>query len=283
MFSDSVTRSPVSSSLATMSPPRRLRSSTIESPVACRVLFTSSTRLVIVSVIRLDVSTSVLASVSDWASTVPAISRERVSIICDERQRLLGQLVGDPGDPAREHLLHIVDDLDDRFVELIGLERHLFGERVGDPLRQLVDAFADHLAHGEDVVRQVDMHAVDGVAHLLGFADQGFALLGDAVDEAADAHLVVVVSAFERSDLVVDQGFQLRGARDRPLDAVAHGRDFAADRLADSHDRIVGDQLRFGEADSGSPHRLGDEPQFLRARHHVRQNEEEQDWRGESR
>ncbi len=199
-----------------------------------------------------------------------------------ERQRLLGQLVGDPGDPAREHLLHIVDDFDNRLVELIGLERHLFGECVGDALRQLVDAFANHLAHGEDVVRQVDMHAVDGVAHLLGFADQRLALLGDPVDEAADAHLVVVVGAFESRYLVVDQDFQLGGARDRALDAVAHRSDFAADRLADAHDRIVGYRFRLGEADDGSPHRLGDEPQFLRARHHMRQHEEEQDRRGEA-
>ena len=82
------------------------------------------------------------------------------------------------------------------------------------------------------------MHAGDGVAHLLGLADQGVALVREVLEQAADAHFVVVIGALERGHFVGDQRFELGGARQRALDAVAHGGDFAADRLADGDDRI---------------------------------------------
>ena len=54
----SVMLAPVCSSLETTSPPRRLRSSTSESPVDFSVLFTSSPRVTMVSARRLEVSIS---------------------------------------------------------------------------------------------------------------------------------------------------------------------------------------------------------------------------------
>ena len=55
-------------------------------------------------------------------------------------------------------------------------------------------------------------------------------------EQFADAHLVVVIGALERGDLVVHQRFEFGGAGQRAFDAVAHGGDFAADGLADGDD-----------------------------------------------
>ena len=97
----------------------------------------------------------------------------------------------------------------------------------------------------------------------------------------ADAHFVVVVGVLERGDLVGDQRLELGGARQRALDAVAHGGDFAADRLADGDDGFARHRLRLGEPHGDLGHGLGDEPQFLRAPCHVREHVEEDDRREE--
>ncbi len=109
------------------------------------------------------------------------------------------------------------------------------------------------------------MHAVDGVANLLGLADQRVALAAEILQQRADAHLVVVVGVFERGDFVGDQRLELGGARERALDAVAHGRDLAADRLADGDDRLARNRLGLGQPHGDFGHRLRDQPHFLRA------------------
>ncbi len=155
----------------------------------------------------------------------------------------------------------------------------LLGERAGDALRRLVDALGDELAHRGDVVGQIEMDVGDGVADLLGLSDQGLALLGEAVEQVADAQLVVVVGALQRRYLVVDERLELGGARQRPLDAVAHGRDFAADRLADGDDRIARHGVGLGEAQRRLGHGMSDHAQFLGARQHVGERIEEHDGR----
>ena len=134
----------------------------------------------------------------------------------------------------------------------------VFGERAGDALRRLVDALRDQLAHRRDVVRQVEVHIGNGVADLLGLTDQGLALLREAVEQMADTHLVIIVRAFQRSDLVVDEGFEFGCPSQRAFDAVAHRSDFAADRLADRNDGIAGNDFRFGETQRRFSHGAGD-------------------------
>ena len=151
----------------------------------------------------------------------------------------------------------------------------LLGERTGDAARRLVDALGDELAHRGDVVGEVEVDVGDGVAHLLGLADQRLALLGEAVEQIADAHLVVVVGALERRHLAVDQRLELGRAGERPLDAVAHRRDLAADRLADGDDRVPRHGVGLGEAQRRLGHRLRDRPQLLRALEHVGEHIEE--------
>ena len=126
---------------------------------------------------------------------------------------------------------------------------------------------------------KIEMHAVDGVADLLGLADQRVALAAEVLQQRADAHFVVVVGVFERRHLVGDQRLKLGGARQRALDAVAHGGDFAADRLTDGDDRFARDRLRLGEPHRDFRHRLRDQPHFLRAHRHVGEHVEEHDRR----
>ena len=129
----------------------------------------------------------------------------------------------------------------------------LLGERMGDALRCVVDLLADQIADGGKVLRQVDMDVVDGGAHLLGLPDQRVALVGELLEQAADADFVVAIGALERGDFVLHQGFELAGARQRALDAVAHGRDLAADRLADGDDGIARHGLGLGEPHARPP------------------------------
>ena len=151
-----------------------------------------------------------------------------------------------------------------------------FFQRAGDALGNLVDAGGDRVRDQRDIVAQVDLHAGDGAADLLGLADQVVALMGDVLQQRADAHLVVAIGALERRDLVGNQGFEFAGARNRAFDAVAHGRDFAADRLADGHHRVAGGALGLGKADCNLRHRLRDHPKLLAAPGKARQEIEQQ-------
>ncbi len=112
-----------------------------------------------------------------------------------------------------------------------------------------------------------------------GLADQGVALAAEILQERADAHFVVVVGVFERGHFVGDQRLELGGARQRALDAVAHGGDLAADRLADGDDRLARNRLGLGEPHRDFGHRLRDQPHFLRAHRHVGEHVEEHDRR----
>ena len=127
------------------------------------------------------------------------------------------------------------------------------------------------------------MNAIDGVPNLPGLTDEGIALAAQILQQRADAHLVVVVGVLERGNLVCHQRLELGGARERPLDAVAHGGHFAPDRLADGDDRLARDRLRFRQPHRNLGHGLGDEPQFLRPPGHMSENVKENDRGKENR
>ena len=140
-----------------------------------------------------------------------------------------------------------------------------FFQRAGDALGHFVDARGDCVRNQRDVVAEVDLHAGDGATHLLGLADQIVALMGDVLQQRANAHFIVGIGALERGNLVCHQRFEFAGARDRAFDAVAHRRDLAADRLSDGHHGIGGGAFGLGEADSDLRHRLRNHPHFLAA------------------
>ena len=286
----SVMRAPICSSLETTSPPRRLRSSTSESPVDFKVEFTSSPVVAMVSASRLDVSSmpsvictersSIICTMaSDFCSKPCVTSSRRPSSICARlvvisanssvmwsvlKFRLavsrslalamacevswLASSRRSSMSPPRSPSAPIME-LPARPSAMRDVLA-LLGERRGDAVRAFVELRRDLVADVGNVVGQIEMHAGDGVADLLGLADQGVALMRQRLEQAADADLVVVVGALQRRDLVGDQRFELGGARERPLDAVAHRRDLAADRLADGDHGIARDLFRLGE-----PHR----------------------------
>ena len=153
----------------------------------------------------------------------------------------------------------------------------------GDAFRHLVDARGDRVADHGDVLAQVDLHAGNRVADLLGLADQVVALMGDVLQQRADAHFVVAVGALERRDLVGDERFEFAGARDRALDAVAHRGDLAADRLADSDHRFARRTFRLRIADRHLRHRLRDHAELLAAPGEAREEIEQQDRRKQQR
>ena len=174
---------------------------------------------------------------------------------------------------ARELLDHVVADLGQRQRDVLAL----FGQRMGNALRSLVDLLADQIADRRQILGQIDVDVVDGGPHLLGLADQRVALVGEILQEPADAHFIVAIGALERRHLVLDQYFEFAGARQGALDAVAHGRDLAADRLSDGDDGIACHAFRFGQPHGDLGHRLGDQAQFLGAPGHMGDAEEKDD------
>ena len=136
---------------------------------------------------------------------------------------------------------------------------------------------ADDVAGRADLVAQRLVRAGDRGAHALGMGDHGFALAAETVDQRADAGVVLGIGAFDLVDFGVDQRFELDGARQRALDAFAHGRDFAAHGLADHHDAVLGQVFRLGEAERHFGHRLGGHAHFLRAAHHGGEGPEQDD------
>ena len=181
------------------------------------------------------------------------------------------QPVEQSGAALGQRVDHGIADMAERKRDVLAL----FGQRAGDALGDFADLVGDQIADRGDVVRQIEVDAGDGVAHVLGLTDQGLALVGEPVEKIADAHFVVVVGALDRGDFVVHQRFQLGRARQRALDSVAHGGDFAADGLSDRDDLLARGILRLGQ-----PHRhlgdgLGDQAQVLRAAEHMGEHVEE--------
>ena len=188
---------------------------------------------------------------------------------------------------AVEQVAAALAEREDHVVAGIGERRGDMGaalfQRAGDAFRDFVDARGDRVRDQCDVVAEVDLHAGNGAADLLGLADQVVALMGDVLEQGADAHFVVAIGALERCDFVGNEGFEFAGARDRALDAVAHRGDFAADRLADRHHGVAGRTLRLRIADRDLGHRLCDHAQFLAAPGKVCQEVEQQHRRKEQR
>ena len=188
---------------------------------------------------------------------------------------------------AVEQVAAALAEREDHVVAGIGQRRGDVGaalfQRAGDALCDLVDARCDRVRDQRDVVAQIDLHAGDGAAHLLGLADQIVALMRDVLQQRADAHFVVGIGAFQRRDFVGDQRFQFARARDRALDAVAHRRDLAADGLADRHHGVACGGFGIGEAHRDLRHRLRDHAQFLAAPGEAREEIEQQHRREEQR
>ena len=311
----SVMRAPVCSSLETTSPPRRLKSSTSESPV------------------ERSVAVHLLGAGGDGFGHLAAGLGEGVVELLraarhgfDGDGGLLREALRDLVEPGGHHLLQAGGEVGEFVVDIVGLEIEaggqpvaggadggggavagglqpveqgraalgqridhgiadvterqrdvlaLLGERAGDALRHFADLVGDQIADRGDVVRQIEVDAGDGVAHVLGLVDQRLALIGELAEQVADAHFVVVVGALERGDFVVHQRFQLGGAGKRALDAVAHGGDFAADGLADGHDLLARGGFRLRQPHRHLGHGLGDQTQVLRAAEHVGEHVEE--------
>ncbi len=194
----------------------------------------------------------------------------------DRPRRLLArglQPVEQVAAAVAELLDHAVADLAKRKGDVFAA----FRQRMRDALRRFIDLLSDQIADRGKILREIDVHVVDGGTDLLGLSDQGVALAGHVLQQPANSHLIVAIGAFERGDLVLHQRFELAGACQCAFHAVAHGRDLAPDGLTDGDDGIPRHALGFGKPHRHPRHRLGDEPQFLRPPCHVRHAEEEND------
>ena len=150
-------------------------------------------------------------------------------------------------------------------------------EGTGHPFAGAGHRGDDAFCRAIELLRQVLVRPGDRAANALRIGDDGFALCDELVDEGADADLVVGIGPFQGRDLAANQGFQLTGTGERPLDAVAHGRDLAADRLRHGEDGIGGEVLGFGEADRDFADGAGHEAHLLRTDGEHRHDREQDD------
>jgi hypothetical protein len=178
-----------------------------------------------------------------------------------------------------ERVDHGVAGLRQRLGDVLAL----FGQCLGDFGGRFGHLGRDRVADRRDILAEVEMHALDGVAHLFGGADEVVVLTVEVVEQAADAQLVVVIGAFQRRHFVLHKRLEFGGARKRALDAVAHGGDFAADGLADGDDGFARHGFRLAEPHCDFGHRLRDIAHLARTVDHLGEGEEENGRQDEDR
>ena len=168
----------------------------------------------------------------------------------------------------------------DRLRRAVGLLHQHGGARVehrGEGLARRREALCDVVAGAGKLILQLLMRTRNRGANALGMADDGFALGAQFLHERAHTHFIVGVAALQGIHFRMHQGFQLGGARDGALDAFVHRRHFAANGLTDGHDTVGGDGFRLGKAKRDFSHRAGGAAQFMGARDHDREGEEQHD------
>ncbi len=160
--------------------------------------------------------------------------------VADARNRIrdLGAFGGDPLDGRRTGAIHRDRDAFRRGAK-----------RGGETLPGVIELARQALAGGIEVARNAAVGVGDRVAHARAARHDRLALVGHLGDQRTDLALVVRVGALERRHLGLDPGLEFGGARQRPLDPVAHRRQFAADRLRQRRDLIAGDRLGLDQPD----------------------------------
>ncbi len=141
----------------------------------------------------------------------------------------------------------------------------------------LLDALGDARACDFQFLRQLFVRAGNRLAQPVRVADDGLTLRGEFVDQGADAAFVIAVGAFEVCHLGAQNGFQFAGSGERAFDAVAHGGDFAADRLRQRHDLLGRNTLGFRQPDGDLLHRARSHAHLLRTARKARRRVEEGD------
>ena len=184
-----------------------------------------------------------------------------------------GQPVGD-GIDAR---IHRVEQMHAAFVDAVDQRVAGIGDRHRQVGRRVENGVADDVGSLADLVAQRLVRAGDRGADALGMGDDGLALAAETIDQRTDTRRVLGIGTLDLVDFGMNQGFQLDGARKRALDAFAHGRDFAADGLADHHDAVERQVFRLGEVEGHFRHGLGGNAHFLRAAHHRSEGEDQDD------
>ena len=121
------------------------------------------------------------------------------------------------------------------------------------------------------------LRANDGRADAFGVIDDGVTFRRQFLHEAANAQFVVGVAALKCVDFGVDQGFEFGGTGNGALDAVIHGRNFAANRLTDRHDAVGGNGFRLCQTQGDFRHGACGIAKVTGARHHDGEGEEQHD------
>ena len=153
----------------------------------------------------------------------------------------------------------------------------LVAERRGDAIAGRANLLGEMRRGARHLRRQRVAGAVKRRARVVGVENDRLALMREFVDQQPDAALVFAVGAFEVRHLGAHDHFEFAGARQGALDAVAHRRGFAADRLRQRNDLFGRDGLGLDQADRRLGHSLGDETHLMRAARRDASDEQEND------
>ncbi len=153
----------------------------------------------------------------------------------------------------------------------------LEAERVGDMEASVGDARRQPIGHSIEVARQGLVSARNGAPHPVRVRHHGFALVDEFVDHRAHAAFVVRIRPFETRDFIADEVFELARPGKSTLDAIAHGRDLAPDRMRKDDDLLGRDRFGLGKPSRDLCHRARGQTHFLGPAHERRDDKEEDD------
>ena len=174
-----------------------------------------------------------------------------------ETTLLLGQPVEQAGDRLGNPRLG--------FVDLLGRLARTRDEKLGQLRAALGELLVDGARSGGDVASDLRAHALQRIADARAVIGKRLALGGELADESPDAKLVLAIGPLERRHLAVHHGFELARPPDGARDGIVHGRDLAADGLADRGDRLLGKLVGLGEPDGDLGHGRSHEAELLSA------------------
>ncbi len=155
-----------------------------------------------------------------------------------------------------QHRLQVSGAIAERGFEAAGL----MGERTFQLAEVLAGARDDRgelellIAELLDQLGNLDAKLFKRGVEMIAGVDEGVTLVGEFVDEAADAALVFFVGEFERADLCVDKRFEFAGPAKGAGDGIIHKGDLAAHGLAERGDGLFRHAVRFGETDGDLGH-----------------------------
>ena len=240
----------------------------------------------------LDASDQILAPLPQAGQQVVADRFETIVDFPDARQDVPGGLLARVGEAfgqgfadRRDRYAHPCafgdDALERRGAGAVHRDGYVVRrrpERNGQFLADFGEALAQIAAGHVEVRRDAVMGRRYGVADPCPAGYDRLALIGHLGDEQANLAFIIRIRALERRNLRSHAGLELRGARERALDAIPHRREFATDGLGQVRHMVARHCLGFGQTHGDLGDRARRLSQLAQPSRQRGEGEHEDDW-----